>query len=42
MPVFKDATFEIVLDQYQVTETINLSKIGSVEDLKIGSETYKF
>lgn len=41
-PVFKDDDFSIVYDQYKTTATINLNKIGTVDDLEIGSEVYKF
>lgn len=42
MPVFKDESFSVIFDQYRISETISLSKIGTIEDLKIGSEVYKF
>lgn len=41
-PVFKDDNFSIVFDQYKTSAAINLNKIGTVDDLEIGSEVYKF
>jgi hypothetical protein len=42
LPVFKDENFSVLFDQYKITETISLNKIGTIDDLKIGSEVYKF
>ena len=42
IPVFKDESFSVSFDQYRVSETVSLNKIGTIEDLKIGSEVYKF
>lgn len=41
-PVFKDNNLSIVFDQYKTSAAINLNKIGTVDDLEIGSEVYKF
>ena len=41
-PVFKDDNFSIIFDQYKTSAAINLNKIGTVDDLEIGSEVYKF
>lgn len=41
-PVFKDDSFSITFDQYKVSTIINFNKIGTIHDLKIGSEVYKF
>ena len=38
----KDDNFSIVFDQYKTSAAINLNKIGTVDDLEIGSEVYKF
>ena len=42
VPVFKDETFNVFFDQYKVSEIVNLNVVGTIEDLKIGNETYKF
>ena len=41
-PVFKDTHFSIIFDQYKTTAAINFNKIGTIDDLEIGSEVYKF
>ena len=41
-PVFKDDNFSVIFDQYKTSAAINLNKIGTVDDLEIGSEVYKF
>lgn len=41
-PVFKDDDFSIIFDQYRTSAVVNFSKIGTVDDLEIGSEVYKF
>jgi hypothetical protein len=41
-PIFKDGNFSVVFDQYKISTTVNLNKIGTIDDLEIGSEVYKF